>query len=87
MAKIRDLAISTLAFGRQANERPDGFIGGEPSPPETPPPCQPSSKPKPECQPSPRPKWAKNDEPGLPLHAVAQLRQQLRQQIGSPPRS
>jgi hypothetical protein len=73
MPKIRDLAISIIPSERPANGRPGGGYWMCQKTP-TIPPCPPQST----AKPNPKPKNAG----GLPNHAVTQLREQLRQQIG-----
>jgi hypothetical protein len=78
MAKIRDLAINTMAF----TYGPDRNIGGgDPGPPKpcnpTPPPCNPTPPNKPPGGPGkPNKEFA-----GLPQEAVILLRRQLQHQI------
>ena len=74
MAKIRDLAISTIAF----TYGPDRNIGNEPPKPR---PCNPTP---PQCQPSGQPpgKPKPNKEFGvLPQESVILLRRQMQHQI------
>lgn len=75
MAKIRDLAISTIAF----TYGPDQMIGDPKPPPKpcnpTPPPCKPSNKPP------GKPGKPNKEFGGLPQEAVILLRQQLQHQI------
>jgi hypothetical protein len=75
MAKIRDLAISTIAF----TYGPDRLIGDNPKPPP-PRPCNPTP---PQCHPTPNnPPGKPNKEfGGLPQEAVILLRQQMQHQI------
>jgi len=74
MAKIRDLAISTIAFTYD----PDRLIGDPAPPPKpcnpTPPQCHPSNKPG-------KPGKPNKEFGGLPQEAVIQLRQQMQHQI------